>query len=99
MGDPKIEICSFSEGTCFSQNITDVSFKIRLCEPTVETPLHLCILAVVTISCILYVLAMWKLHKRSDYEVLYHESKRILRCIKARAFAHRTLLSKIINEE
>ena len=94
-----IEMCSFSNGSCFDSDITqNITQKMRLCEPHVETPLRLSILAVVIISSLFYLLATYRLHRLSDFLVCYRETKTLMWFVPTEPYVHRTLLLKMINE-
>ena len=92
-----IEMCSFSNRTCFSDNLNGTQ-KMRLCEPNVETPLRLSILAAVIISSLLSLRATYRLHRLSDFSLCYQETKTLMWFIPTRPYVHRSLLLKIINE-
>lgn len=93
-----IEMCSFSNGSCFSDIAQNITQKMRLCEPHVETPLRLCILAAVIISSLFYLLATYRLHRLSDFLVCYRETKTLMWFVPTEPYVHRSLLLKMINE-
>ena len=96
-----LSACSFSDPElprCFTTDTSNFKQKFRVCQEDEEF-IHLCIFLGVALTNLLAIFSSWELHRRSDYEHLYHATKRFLWIFPTEPVIHRSLLFSLVRSE
>ena len=96
-----LSACSFSDPElprCFTTDTKNLQQKFRVCEENEEL-IHIYIFLGITLTNLLAVYSSWELHRRSDYEYLYHATKRLLWIFPTDPVIHRSLLFSLVRSD
>ena len=96
-----LSACSFSDPElprCFTTDTNNLQQKFRVCEENEEL-IHIYIFLGITLTNLLAVYSSWELHRRSDYEYLYHATKRLLWIFPTEPVIHRSLLFSLVRSD
>ena len=93
-----LSACSFSHPElprCFTTDTDNLQQKFRVCEENEDFVLLYIFLAI-ALTNLLAIFSSLELHRRSDYEFLYHTTKRLLWIFPSEPVIHRSLLFSLV---